>query len=201
MAREIEIEFKNIVQKDEFERLKAVFHIEQQAFHLQMNHYFDTPSFSVKEKGAALRIREKNGSLTLTLKQPHPDGLLETHQKLAQQQAEQLQNSGKMPDGDVKQALHSLNVTGEQIQYLGKLATLRAETEYKGGTLVFDESTYLEKTDYEIEYETDSAEQGEKAFHDLMKDHGIPLRDTRNKIRRFFDEKQKAEKTGDEHEN
>ncbi len=201
MTREVEIEFKNLVHKDEFERLKSAFHIKQSAFHLQINHYFDTPSFSIKDKGAALRIRDKNGSLTLTLKQPHPDGLLETHQKLAQHEAEQLQNSGKLPDGEVKQALHSLNVTVEQIEHLGKLATLRAETEYKGGTLVFDESTYLGKTDYEIEYETDSAAKGEKAFHDLMKLHGIPLRATHNKIRRFFDEKQKAEQTEDDHEN
>ena len=78
MTQEIEIEFKNIVTEDEFSTLCQSFSIN--AFTKQVNHYFETPSFSLKEAGSALRIRHKGETYTLTLKQPAEVGLLETHQ-------------------------------------------------------------------------------------------------------------------------
>ena len=47
MTQEIEIEFKNIVTKEEFDTLCKSFSIE--AFTKQVNHYFETPDFSLKE--------------------------------------------------------------------------------------------------------------------------------------------------------
>ncbi len=74
MTQEIEIEFKNIVTKEEFDTLCKSFSIE--AFTKQVNHYFETPDFSLKEAGSALRIRHKGATYTLTLKQPAEIGLL-----------------------------------------------------------------------------------------------------------------------------
>ena len=47
MTQEIEIEFKNIVTKEEFDTLCKSFSIE--AFTKQVNHYFETPDFSLKK--------------------------------------------------------------------------------------------------------------------------------------------------------
>ena len=52
MTQEIEIEFKNIVTEEEFNTLCKSFSIE--GFTKQVNHYFETPSFSLKEAGSAL---------------------------------------------------------------------------------------------------------------------------------------------------
>lgn len=52
-----------------------------------MNHYFETPNFSLKEAGSALRIRHKGETYTLTLKQPAEVGLLETHQVVTENEA------------------------------------------------------------------------------------------------------------------
>lgn len=52
-----------------------------------MNHYFETPDFSLKEAGSALRIRHKGETYTLTLKQPAEIGLLETHQVVTEDEA------------------------------------------------------------------------------------------------------------------
>lgn len=56
MTQEIEIEFKNIVTEEEFNTLCKSFSIE--VFTKQVNHYFETPDFSLKA-GSALRIRHK----------------------------------------------------------------------------------------------------------------------------------------------
>ncbi|WP_368895813.1 CYTH domain-containing protein, partial [Priestia megaterium] len=45
MKQEIEIEFKNIVTKEEFDRLRSHFQLTEDQFVSQENHYFDTPAF------------------------------------------------------------------------------------------------------------------------------------------------------------
>ena len=54
-----------------------------------MNHYFETPDFSLKA-GSALRIRHKGETYTLTLKQPAEIGLLETHQVVTEDEAKMM---------------------------------------------------------------------------------------------------------------
>lgn len=54
------------------------------------------------------------------------------------------------------------------------------------GLLVFDISSYLNVTDYEIEYEVTDYHQGKKNFQLLMNQLNIPIRKTDNKIVRFY---------------
>ena len=74
MTKELEIEFKNMLTKEEYMRLLKDF----SAFHnwpkTQHNHYFDTPDFQLKHKLGALRIRNKQGRFECTLKIPAPVG-------------------------------------------------------------------------------------------------------------------------------
>ncbi|TYR79498.1 CYTH domain-containing protein [Priestia megaterium] len=189
MKQELEIEFKNLVTQDEFQQLINHFKITNQHFISQENHYFDTPDFQLKEKGAALRIRQKNQRSVLTLKQPHDDGLLETHAVLTTEQAGQLlNNNGSIPN-DMAALLQSLGITSDTLVYFGTLKTDRAEIAYKNGLLVFDHSFYLDIDDYEVEYEVQDAKQGLDNFRQLLKDFQIPARKTDNKIRRFYQQK------------
>lgn len=63
MAQEIEIEFKNLLTKNEFEKLTQAYQLDNEDFVLQENHYFDTKSFALKHKGAALRIRKRTAGM------------------------------------------------------------------------------------------------------------------------------------------
>ena len=99
MTQEIEIEFKNIVTKEEFDTLCKSFSIE--AFTKQVNHYFETPDFSLKEAGSALRIRHKGETYTLTLKQPAEIGLLETHQVVTEDEAKMMMETNTIIQGAV----------------------------------------------------------------------------------------------------
>lgn len=191
MSQEIEIEFKNLLTKNEFNQLKKVFQIDENDFILQENHYFDTPQFSLKELGAALRIRNKKNQFVLTLKEPAKIGLLETHQALTNEEAQTIITSGNLPEGPVVAQLHKLEVAVQTITYFGSLTTSRAEKNYKNGLIVLDYSRYLNIEDYELEYEVQDEEKGKEAFHQLLNEYSIPIRQTKNKIRRFYEQKYK----------
>ncbi|KAB7705002.1 CYTH domain-containing protein [Bacillus aerolatus] len=189
MSQELEIEFKNIVSEADFDRLVNAFHIQPEDFHVQHNHYLDTESFLLKKAGCALRVREKNGTFELTLKEPAVDGLLETNEVLSRSEAETLLAGGPFPDGPVKKAIQYLITDFTNLKHFGTLSTKRAETAFEGGLLVFDNSFYLNREDYEIEYEAAERKSGEKIFHDLFKRYQIPVKQADNKVRRFYNEK------------
>jgi uncharacterized protein YjbK len=186
VSQNIEIEFKNMLTQEEFHFLKEHFKIETEQFKKQINHYFDTNSFSLKDHGSALRIREKGSNFEMTLKQPAEQGLLETNQLLSPAQAEEALSSGKLPEGDVKEAVVALIKDIGALHYFGSLTTVRAEVEHKGGLLVLDHSYYLNKEDYELEYEVTNESEGYKIFSKLLEELKIPIRPTDNKIKRFY---------------
>lgn len=195
MAQEIEIEFKNLVTEEEFNRLTSHFHIKEEDFISQDNHYFDTSDYQLKEMQSALRIREKNGTYTLTLKTPLKEDLLETNQPLSKDQSYSLLHEGLFPEGEVRDVLNSLSIAYESLQHFGTLSTSRVEIPYRDGLLVFDHSTYLQKEDYELEYEVKERTSGEAIFLELLDQHQIPLRQTDNKIKRFYLEKLKQDRS------
>lgn len=192
--KNIEIEFKNMVNREEFSSLIDFFNIRSEDFSEQENHYFDTPDFLLKAKGSALRIREKNGSFELTLKQPHPEGLLETNENLTESEAAEMIRTGKIPAELIIRSIKELGIETDKLQYFGTLATKRAEKEYMKGLAVLDHSRYLNKEDFELEYEVDNRNEGELTFLNLLKQLNIPVRKTENKIKRLYNEKYRQQK-------
>lgn len=186
MPQNIEIEFKNLLTKEEFQKLQVFFHINDQDFTKQVNYYFDTPDFLLKEKQSALRIREKNNQFQLTLKQPNEIGLLETNQALSKEEAHALLKTGTFPDGPVQTILTDLQIDSNHLTNFGTLTTIRAETEYEGGLIVLDHSYYLNSDDYELEYEVSNIDSGKYIFEQLLKTQQIPVRKTHNKIYRLL---------------
>ncbi|WP_096155120.1 MULTISPECIES: CYTH domain-containing protein [Bacillus] len=188
--QEIEIEFKNLLNKEEYERLLHTFNLHEEAPVKQINHYLDTDDFQLKSHGCALRIREKKGAYTLTLKQPKGDGLLETHQKINTEQMTAVINGHSIPVGYISSILKDeLQVNGSSITYFGSLTTHRFETDYQSGLLVLDKSEYLNVVDYELEFEVSNYEIGQGQFKQLLEQQKIPTRETKNKIVRFYDKK------------
>lgn len=189
LKQEIEIEFKNIVTKEEFDRLRSHFQLTEDQFVSQENHYFDTPAFSLKDCGAALRIRSKKDKFVLTLKQPHQEGLLETHEALTNEQAKELRDGSAKIPSTIQQLITDLQVDSHALTYFGTLRTSRAEIPYKNGLLVLDHSFYLGAEDYELEYEVTDANEGAKYFEQLLTELDIKKKPTENKIRRFYKRK------------
>ncbi|MTH53229.1 CYTH domain-containing protein [Bacillus mangrovi] len=189
MAQHIEIEFKNMLTSEEFGRLELAFGFEKEDFREQVNHYFDTEDFQLKQKQSALRIRLKEEKRVLTLKQPAETGLLETEQELTDEEADRLMNGQGFPHGEVEEQLKQMGISQSAICYFGSLTTWRAEKNAENGLIVLDRSRYLSIEDFELEYEAHEAAAGELYFERLLEMHEIPTRETKNKVRRFYERK------------
>lgn len=197
MSEEIEKEFKNLVTKEEFNLLLHTFHISNRDFFTQKNHYFDTHSFLLKEKAAALRIRELPNFYELTLKRKTIEGVIETNQIINQKEADLLFHDAILPAGEIKEALIKLGIPVQNLTYFGSLTTHRAEHEYKGGLLVFDHSHYLDKEDYELEYEVKDWELGKTIFTNLLTRLNIKPQSTDTKVGRLYRAKLEIMKQSD----
>ncbi len=197
MSKQLEIEFKNMLTKEEFQTLTKAFNVNEEAFHTQKNHYFDTADFSLRDAKSGLRIREVADRFECTLKEPAAGiGLTETTDLL---QADHVQAvlAGKetLHAEEVHERLQFLNVSEEKLQLLGTLSTTRAEINYKEGLLVFDYSQYANTEDFELEYEVSNEQTGRIIFEQLLQQFHIPVRQADKKVARFVKavQKQKGE--------
>jgi uncharacterized protein YjbK len=194
LTQNIEIEFKNMLTKHEYDHLIAFFKVSKNQIFRQENHYFDTPNYELREKQTALRIRKKDTNYEMTLKQPAAVGLLETNQPMSEEDAQLAIHYGKLPSGLIQRLIEECEISFSTLEYFGTLITERVEFEYQKGLLVLDHSIYLNTEDYELEYEVENYQNGEKIFFELLEHFKIPCRNTENKIRRFYNRKSKQAK-------
>jgi uncharacterized protein YjbK len=186
MSQQLEIEFKNLLSKEEYYRLLTHFNIQQEQIVRQENHYFDTQDQHLKKALSGLRIRILPSHIECTLKERSTENAyLETTDRLSDDAAaEMLQGTG-FHAPSVEQRLAAMNIQPEQLKLFGTLATNRVELEYKGGTLFLDHSFYLQCEDYEVEYETNDEQTGIDIFRRFLEEHHIEKRHAKKKIARF----------------
>jgi uncharacterized protein YjbK len=199
VTRELEIEYKNMLTEEQFDRLRQALSVDPHGFFEQSNDYLDTPDFMLKKRKYALRIRHVDGKNDLTLKQPQRAAVLETHQLLSDEESRSLIESGVLPDGEVGHALSRAGLRPNRLALLGTLTTQRAEIPYEGGTLFLDRSFYLGVQDYELEYEAQDADSGKRTFLRLLHAYGIARCPSRSKVMRLYHELKKKEPIHDVH--
>ncbi len=187
MTQEIEIEFKNVLTKEQFENLLKQFNVDENMIVRQTNHYFDTLQMALKSLSRGLRIRETKAKILCTLKEKTSENThLETTDELTKEQAELMLAGEKFLAPTVKKRLIELNIPLQELRVFGTLTTDRVELAYKGGTIVFDHSFYLQHDDYEVEYETSNEIEGHKIFDDFLKEYQIKKQVADKKIARFM---------------
>ena len=188
MSQQLEIEFKNLLTKEEYERLLTYFHIQQEQIERQENHYFDTPDEHLKKAMSGLRIRVLSSHIECTLKERSTENAyLETTDRLSDEAATEMMQGTGFHAPSVEQRLLAMNVPIKQLQLFGTLATNRVELEYEGGLLFLDHSFYLQCEDYEVEYETTNEATGIDIFRRFLAEHHIEKRYAKKKIARFAD--------------
>ena len=192
MAQQIEIEFKNLLTKQQYEVLLNAFSIEDSQIHRQINHYFDTPTQHLKNLSSGLRIRIMETEIECTLKEKSAEHQhLETTDIMNEKQAEAMLNGKGIEAPSVTQRLNTLQVPMQLLSCFGTLTTDRVEIPYKGGLLVFDHSFYLHCDDYEVEYETTDELDGQSVFEQFLQQFNIEKQKTPKKIARFMNALQK----------
>ncbi|UPH48507.1 CYTH domain-containing protein [Listeria innocua] len=186
MVKELEIEFRNLLTKEEYDRLIEDFRIKEDDFFEQTNFYLDTADFGLKERNSALRIRQLETQYQLTLKTPEARGLMETTQILAADQATAITDGANIPVGPVRDTLKEIGINHEDLQVFGSLKTIRAEKDYKKGLLVFDKNFYSSISDFDLEYEVSDYDKGKEIFDKLLKEYQITNHPAENKVARFY---------------
>jgi uncharacterized protein YjbK len=182
MQKSVEVEFKTLLSKEEYERLMDQF--KGNRMDLQTNHYFDTSRFSLKALDASLRVRGRE-SLELTLKRKKGYIIQEFNLPINKEIFEEIKTTGVLPEGELKNELS--NLIGEQkINNFLSLSTLRMFFAYNNGVLFIDKSQYLGITDYELEYEAKSYHAGKKEFVQIINELGIQYRKSEKKVRRAY---------------
>jgi uncharacterized protein YjbK len=182
MQKSVEVEFKTLLSKEEYERLMEQF--KGNRMDLQTNHYFDTSRFSLKALDASLRVRERE-SLELTLKRKKGYIIQEFNLPITKEIFEEIKTTGVLPEGELKNEVN--NLIGEQkINNFLSLSTLRMFFSYNNGVLFIDKSHYLGITDYELEYEAKSYHAGKKEFVQIINELGIQYRKSEKKVKRAY---------------
>lgn len=184
MSQEIEIEFKQLLDEDTYNKMAAYY--QSSPPFRQVNHYFETEARLLKTYGAALRVREKSGKFMLTLKEPYQEGLLETHQEIGESAFQALKNKGLLPQGETTDQLIQLCGQMPALEYLGSLETERIEVQLSAGLLVLDRSDYVGRTDFELEFECSESASGRDFFHSLLEEWSLTWNEPENKIVRFY---------------
>lgn len=176
MKHNLEIEFKSFITKEKYEELLQTFQLENNVF-VQTNHYFDTSNLDLSDEKIVLRIRQKGTNYKLTSKSHSDQGAFETHILLNELQANDMLRDGFDAN------MININYT---VHKISELSTHRVSTSYKNGIIFFDKSVYYGKIDYEIEYEADSMEQGQKDFEQFLKEFNIPFVKSISKSNRAY---------------
>lgn len=187
MTQHIEIEFKNILTKAQYEGLLHSFSIQPEQIIRQVNHYFDTPENHLKQRKSALRIREYGETIECTLKEKTSEHQhLETTDYIIREQADRMLAGEGIILPTVNERLALFDIPMNTLYCYGTLTTDRVEIPYEGGLLVFDHSFYLHCDDYEVEYETNDEKIGKMIFSTFLANHSIEPQPAQKKIVRFM---------------
>ena len=181
MHNNIEIEYKILVSKEQFEKLSNLF--TNKTFSRQVNTYYDTKNNDLRNIKCATRIREKNNKFMITLKVPAEKG----HEEF---ECYVHENSAKMfKESEISKVLEDLDIK-EDLIVIGECITDRAVVKTDKAELCFDINEYNGIIDYEIEYEQTCDHDGITEFNKILE--LVDLKWEKNcasKIKRTLDSK------------
>lgn len=159
MDKNIEKEFKILVNKEQFDQLKIDY--EPLEFETQINTYFDSEDHCIEKKKGAMRIRTKNGIHIFTLKLQSNEGLYEFECKVDSNDVSSLYTD------EILILLDEYGICGP-FYPIATLKTNRAVFESEYAELCFDINYYNDVVDYEIEYEFKKEHDGFNLFNAFL---------------------------------
>lgn len=153
MATNIEIEAKVLIKDSEYNKVLSYFKTKMIKEYDQVNYYIDTDELSLKKIGIGLRIREKDGSYTMTLKAPMAEGLLEKDETLSKDQFNAFLKRNVFPELGIEDFIRMIGVNPADLKIKTSLKTHRVEVNHDDNTYEFaiDKNEYNNTVDYELE--------------------------------------------------
>ena len=182
--REIEIEFKNLLTKDQYASLFEKYDLKNSEEIINKNFYYDDADESFKKIRAALRIRYTNKKTEMTLKVKGETQNIEINVPLDERYPKEPTVLPILPN-EIIAELERMNVKIKTPMLIQKIETLRHEVILEEGLLVLDETTFINDiVDYELEFETKDYEAGLVAFEKLLEENNIDKNPAKPKIAR-----------------
>lgn len=177
MNTNLEIEFKTLLEKHEYEQLLVFFN--QSKLINQTNHYYQ--SINTLNKKVAARIRQIDQTFELTFKISQDKGTLEINFDVPSNSVEHFDRP------DVKEFLLK-NGFSSPWEYIGELHTTRHLVKEEFGELCIDHNEYLGTEDYELEYEAkqDYATLAYHRFVEILNQFSIQNIKAKAKFHRFI---------------
>ncbi|AME08864.1 MULTISPECIES: CYTH domain-containing protein [Gemella] len=183
--REKEIEFKNLLTEDEYQRLFTAFNLGEINTIINKNYYYDDNEKTLKKFGAALRLRFSGRKNEITLKTRKLKGNIEINVPIDNKlypNAPQVLSS--LPEV-IMAELKAMNVNIKTPLLFQKITTIRKELRLSQGLLVLDKTIFLnDVVDYELEFEVSDYNDGKLAFEKILREFNIIKRSTKPKIAR-----------------
>lgn len=185
MSKELEIEFKTLLTKEEYVKLCTKF--QDCKRNLQINYYFDTSRFTLKASDIGLRVRMLDkDKYVITLKKKKGYALQEFNETVNKETFDQILQTGIIPVEEIQKELDDI-IKGQLLINYMSLSTYRISFPYKKGFLAIDKCKYVNTVDYELEYEATTYEGGKREFIELVREFGITYKKSQPKIKRAYD--------------
>ena len=182
MAKQLEIEFKTLLTKEEYQKLIERF--SNYKGNYQTNYYFDTPRFTLKATDIGLRVRVRD-SYELTLKRRKHYSIIETNKIISKEIFEEFLENGIVPDEEIRNEIAGIIGNQKLVNFMS-LTTYRVNVPYKSGLLAIDKCEYLGEVDYELEYEATSYEQGKREFVEIVNEFGVKYKKSEAKLKELM---------------
>lgn len=180
----IEIEYKILLTKEIFSLILKDYQNNIQNDYIQTNHYLIHPV--LQEKKYMLRIREKNQEYELTLKRPVGKHRLETNIMIDKQTKDKIFRHQSVHN-EIMEILKNEGIDPLELENQFSLTTHRYDIPLKYGTLSLDQNSYLNITDYELEYEVNDEKNGYQHFLEIIKPYHLQyIKNCDSKIKRVL---------------
>ncbi|MBO6047042.1 MAG: CYTH domain-containing protein [Erysipelotrichaceae bacterium] len=184
MEKNIETEYKLLIDESTFNRLNSAFN--KQHCYEQTNYYLTSPELA--EVFYSFRMRQKGDYYEMTLKTPTRGiGRVEMNCPLTEDEFNTVLN-GTMISNEITKLLKDEGFDLSQISQEASLKTIRHDIQLTYGMLSLDENYYLDQHDYELEFEMSDLVNGPQEFKQLLDTYGLTYTGNGpSKIKRVLD--------------
>lgn len=164
MEKNKELEYKILLNQQQFLQMNAAF--PKAKTYTQTNYYLTSEEMTKCFYSG--RVREKEGTYEMTVKKPFGAiGHMEHNLMISREDFLKIKN-GEMIDNDITRMLKAEGFDLTQIKQAYSLKTIRHDIPLRYGMLSLDENFYLDRHDYEMEFEINDEEQGPAQFQELL---------------------------------
>ena len=183
MANEIQV-FRTLLSKEEYVQLCEKYY--DKKGNMQVNYYFDTPRFTLKASDIGLRVRKRD-KYELTLKRKKGYVTQELNNTITADEFKGLLSTGRMPDSEIAKEISDV-IKDQLLENYMSLSTFRITVPIMSGRIAIDKCVYVDKKDYELEYESTAPyEQAKAEFVEMVKSFGIQYKRALPKIKRAYE--------------